>query len=192
MRYACVLFFLLQFTVGRAQNPFPSPERFINDIIPKVIDSTGTHYFLVVGADSCRFVKYKYDEWADYHLAEPIPISVLNELAEKVYLSRYHYYWKQDSLTKATCVTHRQADSILYLNPPGGAATSDHYVFSFSLPQFTDDGKYAVIDLNLICGGACGVGTTYIFHLYPAGWKVVGEYTNWEMRMTPTYRIPDR
>jgi hypothetical protein len=188
MRYAwCSIFLLLSVGAG-AQAPFPSPERFVNSIFPRVVDSAQSHYFLVVGADSCRFVKYNYDDWADYHLAEPVSISILNELAKKVYLSGYHYLWKQDSLTKAICVTRRQADSILYLNPPGGAATSDHYVFSFSVPQFTDDGNYAVIDLNMICGGACGVGATYLFHLYPSGWKVVGEYTNWEMAGEHHYR----
>jgi hypothetical protein len=181
MRFAWLAILLLFFTVTRAQPPVPAPEKFVNEIIPRVIDRTRTPYFLVAGADTCRFVKYDYDEWADHHLLEPVPISILNELAGKVYLSRAHYLWKQDSLTNAICVTRRQADSILYLNPPAGGGTADHYVFSFSLPQFTDDGKYAVIDLNMVCGGACGVGTTYILHLYPHGWKVVGEYTNWEM-----------
>jgi hypothetical protein len=181
MRCVWLAIFVLGLARAGVQAPPPSPEKFINEIFPKVIDSSRNHYFLVAGADSCRFVKYDYDDWADHHLLEPVPVSILNELAEKVYLSRYRYLWKQDSLTNAVCVTHHQADSILYLNPPGGAATANHYVFSFSLPQFTDDGKYAVIDLNLVCGGACGVGTTYIFHLYPPGWKVVGEYTNWEM-----------
>jgi hypothetical protein len=168
----------------------PSPEKFVNAIFPIAVDSTLPHYFLVTGADTCRFVKYDYDEWSKYHLAEPVPISILNELAEKVYLSRYPYFWKQDSLTQAICITRRQADSILYLNPPEGDGSPRHLVFSFSLPQFTDDGKYAVIDLNMVCGGRCGVGTTCIFHLFPMGWKLVGQYTNWKSLTAPTKPHP--
>jgi hypothetical protein len=186
LRYPYILTLLLVNLAARGQTP--SPERFINAIFPIVVDSTLPHYFLITGTDTCRFVKYDYDEWADHHLLEPVPISILNELAGKVYLSRHPYFWKQDSLTKAICITRRQADSILYLNPPGGDGTPNHLVFSFSLPQFTDDGKYAVIDLNLICGGACGVGTTYIFQFHQSGWKVVGEYTNWEMLAEHHYR----
>jgi hypothetical protein len=187
MRYARLSLFILLVTSAGAQAQYPSPEKFINAVFPITVDSSRTHYFLVAGTDTCRFVKYDYDEWADHHLLEPVPISILNELAEKVYNSRSPYFWKQDSLTKAICITRRQADSILYLNPPGGG-TPNHYVFSFSLPQFTDDGQYAVIDLNLVCGGSCGVGATYIFHLYPPGWKVVGEYTNWETLAEHHYR----
>lgn len=169
-------------TVGaktQAQASFPSPEQFVNTIFPKVIDSALPHYFLIAGTDTCRFVRFDYEEWADHHLTEPIPISVMNELSEKVYLSHYPYFWKQDSLAQAICISRRQADSILYLNPPEGGKP-EHYVFSFSLPQFTDDGQYAVIDLNMVCGGACGVGATYIFHRRPSGWSRVGEYINWE------------
>ena len=95
---------------ARAQIVIPSPEKFINAVFPTVVDSTLPHYFLVVGADTCRFVKYDYDEWSKYHLLEPVPISILNELAEKVYLSRHPYFWKQDSLAKAICINRRQAE----------------------------------------------------------------------------------
>jgi hypothetical protein len=164
---------------GRAQAPSPSPEKFVNSIFPIVVDSTLPHYFLIAGADTCRFVKFDYNEWADHHLLEPVPISILNELAGKVYLSRIRYLWRGDSLKKAICITRRQADSILYLNPPNGDGTSKRLVFSFSLPQFTDDGKYAVIDLNMVCGGRCGLGSTYIFRRTDNGWKMVGVYRNW-------------
>lgn len=163
----------------RAQSQLPSPEQFVNAVFPTVVDSSLDHYFLVEGADTCRFVTYDYDEWAAHHLLEPVPIGVLNDLARKVYLSRVRYRWKQDSLEKAVCITHRQADSILYQNPPGGDGTSRHLVFSFSLPQFTDDGKFAVIDLNMVCGGRCGLGATYIFKSTGAGWKMIGVYRNW-------------
>ncbi|HXD77724.1 MAG TPA: hypothetical protein VN616_07935 [Puia sp.] len=162
-----------------AQAPFPTPERFVNEVFPIVVDSSLSHYFLVEGADTCRFVRYDYEEWAKYHLLEPVPVSVLNELAEKVYLSRFRYFWKQDSLLKAICVSRVQADSILYKDPPNGDGTPKHLVFSFSLPQFTDDGKYAVIDLNMVCGGHCGLGATYIFKHTGSGWKMVGVYRNW-------------
>jgi hypothetical protein len=154
---------------------FPSPEEFVNAVFPAIVDSSADHYYLVVGTDSCRFLKYNYDEWVKYHLNEPLSFNVLNELSEKVYLSRYPYFWKQTRLQKAVCVTRHQADSIL--------ADKKEFVFSFSLPQFTDDGQYAVIDLNLVCGPLCGKGITCIFRLTTAGqWKLVGENTNWDSR----------
>ena len=180
MRYAWLSIMILCVGGAHAQWPYPSPERFVNEVFPKVIDSSLSHYFLIAGTDTCRFVKFDYDEWADYHTSEPVPISILNELAGKVYGSHDPYFWKQDSLLQAICITRRTADSILYLNPPEGDGNRSHYIYSFSLPQFTDDGKYAVIDLNLVCGGRCGVGATYIFRRYPSGWKPVGKYQNWQ------------
>ena len=162
-----------------ALSTLPSPEEFVNAICNTVVDSSLSNYYLLTGADTCRFVRYDYDEWSKYHLLEPVPVSILNELAEKVYLSHYPYFWKQHALPTATLITHRQADSLLYLNPPNGDGTVRHLVFSFSLPQFTDDGQYAVIDLNMVCGGRCGLGSTYIFHLTAKGWKMVGAYRNW-------------
>ena len=154
---------------------FPSPEAFVNAVATTLVDSTLDHYFLVVGTDSCRFLKYNYDEWIKYRLSEPLTFDILNELSEKVYLSRYPYFWKQTRLQKAVCVTRHQADSIL-------AAKKD-FVFSFSLPQFTDNGQYAVIDLNLVCGPLCGKGVTCIFRLTTTGqWKLVGQNTNWDSR----------
>ena len=166
-------------TPNHPQATLPSPEAFVDAICNTVVDSSLSRYYLLVGADTCRFVRYDYDEWAQYHLLEPVPVSILNELAEKVYLSRYPYFWKQPALPTATLITGRQADSLLYLNPPDGDGTSRHLVFSFSLPQFTDDGQYAVIDLNMVCGGHCGLGSTYIFHLTSKGWTMVGVYRNW-------------
>jgi len=163
----------------RAWATLPSPEEFVNAVCHTVVDSSVSNYYLLAGADTCRFVRYDYDEWSKYHLLEPVPISILNELSEKVYLSRYPYFWKQHALPTATLITSRQADSLLYLNPPNGDGTSRHLVFSFSLPQFTDDGQYAVIDLNMVCGGHCGLGSTYIFHLTSKGWKMIGAYRNW-------------
>lgn len=163
-------------TAGAQQSPtgaaLPGPEEFINSIDTTIIPRNIKHYYLVAGTDTCRFLKYSYDDWIQYHLIEPLPINILNELSGKVYLSRYPYRWKQPRLNKAICIDHEQADSLLQ--------NTRNIVFSFSLPQFTDDGQYAVIDLNFICGPRCGQGTTYIFRLTTLGeWKLAGKYTNW-------------
>ncbi len=158
----------------------PSPEAFVNAVASVIVDTTADHYYLVVGTDSCRFLKYNYEEWAKYYLKEPVTFQSLNELSEKVYLSRYPYFWKQTYLRKALCITRRQADSILAENPTFAHRPTRNVVFSFSLPQFTDDGQFAVIDLNLICGSVCGQGLTCIFRYTASGeWKLVGQYTNW-------------
>jgi hypothetical protein len=166
-------------TLPLAPATLPSPEEFVHAVFHTVVDSSLSNYYLLTGADTCRFVRYDYDEWSKYHLLEPVPISILNELAGKVYLSRYPYFWKQASLQDAICITRLQADSILSLNPPDGGNPPRHQVFSFSLPQFTDDGQYAVIDLNMVCGGRCGLGSTYVFHWTGSGWKMIGMYRNW-------------
>ena len=159
----------------------PSPEEFVNAVYTTVVDSSFAHYYLVAGTDSCRFLKYNYDEWIQYHLKEPLPFVVMNELSEKVYLSRYPYFWKQQHLGKATCISRKQADSILGHNPTfAHRATSENVVYSFSLPQFTDNGQFAVIDMNVICGQVCGTGYTCIFRLTTTGeWKLIGQYVNW-------------
>jgi hypothetical protein len=153
----------------------PTPEEFVNAILPDFIDRSFTHYYLVVGTDSCRFLKYDYDEWIKYHLREPLSFDILNELSEKVYLSRFPYFWRQPRLLKAVCITRKQADSVV--------AEQKSPVFSLSLPQFTDDGQYAVIDINFICGPFCGSGITCIFRLTARGdWKLVGQNTNYASR----------
>ncbi|HWB93134.1 MAG TPA: hypothetical protein VG605_14830 [Puia sp.] len=159
----------------------PSPEEFVNAVYTTVVDSSFTHYYLVVGTDTCRFVKYNYEDWINYHLKEPLSFNILNELSEKVYLSRYPYFWKQPHLDKAICITRKQADSILAQNAAfAHRPTSQNIVYSFSLPQFTDDGQFAVIDMNVICGQVCGIGRTFIFRLTATGeWKLVGQNTNW-------------
>src|SRR4030081_2854689 len=91
--------------------PFPSPEEFINAVFHTVVDTSFVHYYLIIGADTCRFVKYDYDEWTKYYLQESVPMPILNQLAEKAYLSRYPYCWKQERLQKAVCITHQKADS---------------------------------------------------------------------------------
>ncbi|HTI11934.1 MAG TPA: hypothetical protein VL832_25345 [Puia sp.] len=179
---------------------FPSPEEFINAVFHTVVDPSFVHYYLIKGADTCRFVKYDYDEWTKYYLQESVPMPILNELAEKAYLSRYPYFWRQDHLQQAVCITPQKADSVFTLANPALKTPSDvqdkmtrnqlrrqwqqlpvqeKTVFSFSLPQFTDDGKYAVIDLNVVCGARCGSGITCLFRHTSAGWKLIGRHTNW-------------
>jgi len=180
--------------------PIPSPEEFINTVFHTVVDTSFSHYYLVIGADTCRFVKYDYDEWTKYYLQEPVSFNILNELAEKAYLSRYPYFWKQEQLEKAVLVTRQKADSIFTLANPALEARQKRHpkrtnrrvmeqwqqlpaqektVFSFSLPQFTADGQYAVVDLNIICGALCGSGITCLFRHGSAGWRLIGKYTNW-------------
>jgi hypothetical protein len=189
-------------TISTPGITIPSPEEFVNAVIHTVIDSSFSHYYLIAGTDTCYFTKYEYDEWAKYGLKEFIPFPILNELSEKVYLSRYPYFWKQDRLQQAICITRHQGDSILRTASLIGSSkihgnkkqrrlrrqlkqqnkdrlAQDNFVFSFSLPQFTDDGQYAVIDLNFTCGVICGDGSTYIFHHTATGWKLIGKHNNW-------------
>jgi len=172
----------------------PSPEAFLNEVYHTVVDSSFDHYYLITGADTCRFVKYDYDEWEKYYLGENVPFIALNELSEKAYLSRYPYYWKQDRLEKAICITPKKADSLLFperyipmdsthrrrkINTPSKAPVMEKLIFSFSLPQFTDDGHYAVIDLNSICGANCGISFTCLFKHNSTGWSLIGRHVNY-------------
>ena len=158
---------------SHAQQSLPSPEAFVNAVFHTVVDSSLSRYYLLGGTDTCRFVKYDYDEWVKYSLWEEVPLMVMNELAEKVFLSHAPYYWKADSLQNATCITALKADSLLAWpkSVPG--------VFSFSRPYFTADGSYAVIDLNFVCGFGCGKGTTFLFHWTAGRWKLIGRHVNW-------------
>lgn len=195
--FACVITLAAKAQQSPTGAALPSPEEFLNAVFTTVVDSSFEHYYLVAGTDSCYFRKYNYDEWIKYHLKEPLTVSTLNELSEKVFLSRYPYFWKAPHLQKAILITRKQADSILGSHAPLPANAPpkvkrkwrknlEHLpvwqlnVYSFSLPQFTDDGQYAVIDLNTICGATCGKGLTCIYRLTAAGeWKLVGQYTNW-------------
>ena len=177
----------------------PSPEEFVNVVFRTVVGASWSHYYLVAGTDSCRFTKYNYEEWVKYTLKEPVPLPTLNELSEKVYHAGTPYFWKQNELQGAICITRKQGDSIIspafnrrtpYAQPtkkqlrkkgiePDNRPEQDRFVYSFSLPQFTDDGQYAVIDLNFVCGVVCGEGFTCLFHRSPSGWKLIGQYVNW-------------
>jgi hypothetical protein len=179
---------------GSSGPQLPSPESFLNDVYHIVVDSSFDHYYLITGADTCRFVKYDYDEWDKYYLRETVPFITLNELSEKAYLSRYPYYWKQDRLEKAICITPKKADSLLFperyapidsthhrykTKSRSNKTIAENLVFSFSLPQFTDDGHYAVIDLNSICGANCGLSLTCLFKHNSTGWSLIGRHVNW-------------
>jgi len=182
-------------TAQTSAPPFPSPEVFLNDVFHTIVDSSFDHYYLITGTDTCRFVKYDYEEWTKYYLKETVPFTILNELSEKAYLSRYPYYWRQNLLEKAICITTSKADSLLFPERYAGAAArersksparetsktplSEKLIFSFSLPQFTDDGQFAVIDLNSICGANCGLSLTCLFKHNATGWRLIGRHVNW-------------
>jgi len=183
MIYRLLLFIL---PLGAVQMVFaqpPAPEDFVNEVYHTIVDSGFDHYYLIAGADTCRFVKYDYEEWEKYYLKEPVPFVTLNELSEKAYLSRFPYFWKQGRLEKAVCITVQKADTLLFPERYGRVdrrrPVTERLVFSYSLPQFTDDGQYAVIDLNSICGANCGISLTCIFKHGEAGWKLIGRHVNY-------------
>jgi len=164
----------------------PTKEEFVNAVFRTVVDSSYSSYYLIQQSDTCRFVKFNYEDWAQYTLKEPVSIVILNELAEKVYHSKGRYFWRKDQLQKAICISNKEADSVIFY---GNSISKDRpltkqqlektIVFSFSQPQFTDDGQYAVIDLNFVCGRACGQGFTCLFRLTATGWKLIAKYNNW-------------
>src|SRR6185369_16722837 len=136
MRIIYLFLFVFIVFAGRGQG-LPSREEFVSETI-KVYDSKGaSSFYLLAGADTCRFEKFDYDEWVKYHLQEAVPLVAMNELAYKVHMAREPYYWQQDKLQKAKCISARIADSLLAL--PAGRRQG---VFSLSQPFFTDDGQY--------------------------------------------------
>src|ERR1700761_5983054 len=145
------LFFLVLLLTAKlfVKAQLPTPEAFLNEVYHTVVDSSFDHYYLITGVDPCRFAKYDYDEWEKYNLRETVPFITLNELSEKAYLSRYPYYWKQDRLEKAICITPKKADSLLFperyapidsihhrnkTKTRSNTAVPSQLVFSFSLP----------------------------------------------------------
>jgi hypothetical protein len=171
-----VLFSLLLLAIRTEAQSIPSNEDFVNAVFPKVfgLDSFPSLYNLIAGSDTCRFEKFDYDEWVKYYEKETVPFTILNELAYKVHTAHQPYFWQQAKLQNATLLTARQADSIFY-----SLHTEFPGVFSFSQPQFTDDGQYAVIDINMKTGIISGVGYTFLFRHAPDGWRRIGEKQNW-------------
>lgn len=175
MRIICLLLLLCAGRVGAqtaapdsAWAGMPSNEAFLNEVLTKTPDSV---FYLVAGSDTCRFEKFDYDEWIKYHLQEMVPLPTLNELSYKVHVTKEPYYWQQDRLKKATCITGKTADSLLAL--PSGSK-----VYSISRPYFTDDGQYAVMDVNLLYRPVTMHGFTLLFHRTPKGWKTIGSKQN--------------
>jgi hypothetical protein len=180
---------------------YDSPEVFVNDVLPTIIGSSFPKYYLIKGADTCRFEKFDYDEWVKYHLQETVPISVLNELSYKVHLANQPYYWQQNRLQKAVCIAAYQADSLLfqwdslrhyaahtrkeraqherYLRQWDQLPVQEKRIYSLSRPQFTDDGQYAVIDVNWKVDALLGGGFTFLFRRTTKGWQCIGSKLNW-------------
>jgi len=174
MRVICLFLLVLAFAFpGRAQER-PSNEEFVNAVFPAMGYDLPA-YYLVMGADTCRFEKFDYDEWVKYHLTEEVPLTTLNELAYKVHLARIDRYWDQGKLKKAVTVTAARADSLLSSRSGDSLKT----VFSFSQPQFSDDGVYAVIDINYKYCLTCGAGYTFIFRRNKDAWVRIGFKKNW-------------
>src|SRR6187402_2650090 len=102
MRIICLfLFFGGLCAQGWAQER-PSNEEFVNAVFPSMGFDLPS-YYLVMGADTCRFEKFDYDEWVKYYLTEQVPVTTLNELAYKVHLARMEQYWDQGKLNRAVC-----------------------------------------------------------------------------------------
>lgn len=184
--------------------PIPTKESFINAIFHTVVDSSFSGWYLCAQAYPCSFVKYDYDEWVKYALQEDVDISILNELAKKSYYDRKPAYWQRAQLTGARCIPEEKA-SIL-LDPAAGLPSDttltdarqkkirhrrwqhwsklppqDRTVFYFSRPLFTDDGRYAILDMDYRCDARqCGAGTTCLFRNTGSGWKLIGRRIRWE------------
>ena len=181
MRIICLfLFVIVTFGVqgqAPAQPSTPSREEFVNETFKSMPYGSKEllKYYLLAGADTCRFEKFDYDEWVKYHLDEPVPLIALNELAYKAHMAREPYYWQQDKLEKAICISAKEADSLIAL-----PARQRLPVWSFSQPFFTGDGQYAVIDVNNIGKPGTGAGLTFLYrHKQGGGWRVVGAKQNW-------------
>lgn len=184
----------------------PSDEAFINQVFHTVVDSSFDRYYLDENARPCSFVKYDYDEWIKYDLQETVPIYTLNELAKNSYFDRKSCTWQQDQLLHASCIGRQKIDSIL--NPAGDPRSdtsrlsrkqkkliarkwaawgrlpvSDRTVFYFSRPVFTDDGQYAILDMDYRCDNRqCGEGSVCLFRRAGAGWKLIGKRVRWSSK----------
>ena len=202
----------LLFTAGSAvsaQSPppgIPSDEAFINQVVHTVVDSSFDRYYLDENARPCSFVKYDYDEWIKYDLQETVPIYTLNELAKNSYSDRKSCTWQQDQLLKASCINQQNIDSILSpVGDPRSDTTrlskkqkklirrkwaawgllpaSERTVFYFSRPVFTDDGQYAILDMDFRCDNRqCGEGSVCLFRRAGAGWILIGRRVRWSSK----------
>ena len=200
----------LSIPTGLFAQTIPSKEAFLNEVFSQLTDSAVTttvagqpsfRYFLGTDARPCGFIKYNYDEWIKYNLKEVVPINVLDELAGKCYHDHPHASWDQDSLFGAVCVGSAQFDSIM--NPirslPDGVWTKqqqriarrrtkawlklpwqERTIYEVSKPEFTDDGRYAMIEMIVMAGKLfVGEYTSLFRRTGPDGWKLIGRSTNW-------------
>lgn len=183
---------------------FPSKEAFINEIFRSVVDSSFSAYNLCDLASPCSFVKFEYDEWVKYALQETVTIGLLNELAKKCYDDRAPAFWDQGQLVAARCISKKKTDSLLNAEAtlPSPDSTANRHrqkkllrqkwkkwsslpaqertVFYFSRPEFTDNGEYAIIDLEYRCDARlCGMGATCLFRHTQTGWKMIGKKIRW-------------
>jgi hypothetical protein len=183
--------------------PIPGKESFINEVFRSIVDSSFSSYYLCEDAYPCSFVKYDYDEWFKYALFEMVPIGTLNELAKKSYYDRVPASWLPALLTAARCVSEKRAGTLLDPLadlPPDTALTKfrlkklkkrrwqawsalppgERTVFYFSRPLFTDDGHYALLDMDYRCDARqCGVGAVCLFRRTASGWKLIGKRVRW-------------
>ena len=182
--------------------PIPAKEAFLNQVLPQIVDSSFTCYYLGVGAGRCEFIKYDYDEWEKYGLKEQVSIVTLNELAEKCYRDTLPSTWQQDSLLKADCIDGQAAWSVTHPaallrsetpgREPGRKAfrrlwkawesqpPQEHVVYWFSKPEFTDDGQYAVMNVLANCGNLCDTAYTCLFRHEATGWNCIGKMLSWQ------------
>ncbi|MHA4808740.1 hypothetical protein ACX0G9_11570 [Flavitalea flava] len=190
--------------ISRDSSLYPFREVFVNAIFRSVVDSGFTHYYLYGQASPCSFVKFDYVEWVQYALQEPVTIDILNELAKKCYEDRGPVIWEQGKLDSVICLSREKTDSLLdprLFGPPTDSTKSqrrqkrdqrqkfkkwsllpaqERTVFYFSRPEFTDDGRYAVIDLEYRCDARlCGMGATCLFRHTDTGWKMIGRKIRW-------------
>ena len=206
MRKGLILLLLVMGIAVGAQSPpsvIPSDEAFINQVFHTLVDSSFGRYYLFEKAGPCGFVRYDYDEWIKYDLQETVPVYILNELAKNSYFDRKSCSWQQDQLPNAICISEAKCDSILDPAPGLRSDTSrlsrkqkraisrkwaawarlpaaEHTVFYFSRPVFTDDGQYAILDMDYHCDDRqCGEGSTCLFRRTASGWKLIGKRVRW-------------
>ncbi|MDR3711837.1 MAG: hypothetical protein P4L51_03410 [Puia sp.] len=176
-----------------------SREAFVNQVFRTIVDSSFSTYLLVDNAYPCSFIRFEYDEWVKYALHEDVPIYVLNELAAKSFADRDTCTWRCDGLVHAICIGEEQVDSVLDPAVNGGNAGNAGVgantggrksrvkilperktVFYFSRPLFTDDGNYAILDMDFRCDNRlCGIGSTCLFRKTDKGWRLAGRKQNW-------------
>jgi hypothetical protein len=175
-----------------------SKESFVNQVSGLVVDSSFSKYYLSSQANPCRFKHFDYGELIKYGLRESVTLGILNELSRHVYEDTADLNWVPGKIDRAICVGSDQILSIL--DPTRGPRydpslterekqraikkllsewdrepQEEKLVYYFSRPEFTDDGQYAVIDLDFRCDEhQCGSFATYFFRQDRGKWKAIG------------------